>query len=354
MTILPAVWPAENPRHPKPVIRWGIVGTGSIATAMATVIAEAPSAKLAAVVSRNAATAQAFAATHGAERAFDDCAEMYSWDGIDAVYLAAPTGLREEMALAAAAAGKHVLVEKPFVSVASLQRIVAACKRSGVGFMDGTHFGHHPRTAAVRAAMNEAVGEPWSLTSTFQFTLGDPDNIRYDQTLEPMGAVGDVGWYNMRAIAEYLPPDLGVRALTTHLRRGPNGAVIGGSGVMRFDNGSTCTWNCGFDAGAAFTDLRLTGRNGAITIDDFPRNDADGSAVYSIHRGGGFENTTADRVRVPSPYTSRTWMFEDFAAMTNDADLLERSVSDSLRTQTLLDAVWRNGLAVEKQEGLAT
>lgn len=350
-----AQWPAIDLPKPKPRIRWGIVGTGSIANNMADVIARAPSAQLAAVASRQKSSAEAFAAAHGAGRAFDSYAAMFAWEGIDAVYLAAPTGLREAMAVAAASAGKHVLVEKPFVSVASLQRIIDACKNNGVRFMDGTHFGHHPRTAAIREALEDTIGTPWSLTSTFQFGLKDPGNIRYDHTLEPMGAVGDVGWYNMRAIVEYMPPDLGIRALTTYLRRAPiHDAVIRGSGVIHFENGATCTWNCGYDAGAAFTDLRLTGQDGVITVDDFPRNDADGSAVYRIHRGG-FEDTVVESVRVPSPHTSRAWMFEDFAAMTTNAALSERSIDDSLRTQRLLDAVWQNGLENEiDRRGITT
>ena len=350
-----AHWPAIDLPQPKSCIRWGIVGTGSIANNMAGVIVNAPSGQLAAVASRQKASAAAFADAYGAERAFDSLAAMFDWDGVDAVYLSAPTGLREDMAIAAASAGKHVLVEKPFVSAASLQRIVDACKRNGVGFMDGTHFGHHPRTAAIRAAMDDAIGAPWSLTSTFQFSLNDPENIRYDQQLEPMGAVGDVGWYNMRAITEYMPRDLDIDTLTTYIRReSAHGPAIGGSGVIRFDNGATCTWNCGYDAGAAFTDLRLTGRNGVITVDDFPRNDADGSAVYRVHRGG-FEDTATESVRVPSPYTSRTWMFEDFAALVANTALREQSIDDSLRTQRLLDRVWQNGLSNEtREEGVAT
>ena len=342
-------WPAIDLPQPKPCIRWGIVGTGSIANNMAGVIADVPSAQLTAVASRQKSSAEAFAAAHNAERAFDSYAAMFAWDGIDAVYLAAPTGLREEMAVAAASAGKHVLVEKPFVSVASLQRIVDACCSNGVGFMDGTHFGHHPRTAAIRDALADAIGTPWSLTSTFQFGLTDPGNIRYDRTLEPMGAIGDVGWYNMRAIAEYMPPNLGISALSTYIRRQPeSGAVVRGSGVIGFENGAFCTWTCGFDAGAAFTDLRLTGKDGVITVDDFPRNDADGSAVYRVHRGG-FEDTVVESVRVPSPHTSRAWMFEDFAAMTANPALRERSIDDSLRTQRLLDAVWQNALENERE-----
>ena len=349
VSLLGNVWPVRAGAQTRPVIRWGIVGTGSIATSMATVIDSVPSATLAAVSSRSMSSAREFAARHGAERAFDDWSAMLAFDGIDAVYVATPTGVREEISVAAARAGRHVLAEKPFASLPSLQRIVTACRDNDVGFMDGNHFGHHPRTAAIRNAMREQVGWPWSLTSTFQFPLPDRRNIRYDPSLEPMGAVGDVGWYCMRAIAEYLQPDLGIRALESYLRRDPaTGAAVAGSGVILFDDGASSTWNCGFEAGAVFTDLRLTGELGVITLDDFPSNNDDGSADYELHRGG-FGTTVAETVRIESRYSSRQLMFEDFAVMTIDRSLRDRSIDDSLRTQQLLDTVWASGLENEEK-----
>ena len=343
-TLLSNVWPVSTLGKDKPAIRWGIVGTGSIAGSMAPVIAAVPSAELAAVSSRSMASAEAFAAEHGIGRAFDSWAEMAAWSGVDAIYVATPTGVREEICTAAANAGKHVLGEKPFASVPSLQRIAAACRANDVGFMDGTHFAHHPRTAAIRDTMIEAVGWPWSLASSFQFSLPDRGNIRYNPDLEPMGAIGDVGWYNMRAIAEYLSPDPGIRSVESFVRRDPETrAAVGGSGVVQFEDGSTSTWNCGFDSGAVMTDLRISGANGVITLNDFPSNDADGSAAYRHHRGG-WGSVTTETIRLSSALTSRELMFEDFAAMTVDERLRERSIADSLRTQRLLDAVWKSAL----------
>ena len=348
MVMLGNVWPVKATGNDRPVIRWGIVGTGAIANSMATVINKVPSGKLMAVSSRRMESARGFAAKYGAERAFDDWAEMMAWDGIDAVYVATPTGVREEISVAAANFGKHVLAEKPFASLPSLERIIAACRVRDVGFMDGTHFGHHPRTSAIRDAMSEQVGWPWSLTSTFQFALPDRGNIRYNLDLEPMGAVGDVGWYCMRAIVEYLPPDLEIRALETYLRRDPEtGAAVAGSGVLLFGDGATSTWNCGFDAGAVSMDLRLTGAKGVVTVDGFPSNNADGSADYQLHRGD-WGTTEAKTIRIDSEYTSSELMFEDFAVMTIDNGLRERSIGDSLRTQRLLDEVWKKGLENEE------
>ena len=338
------VWPAITAAQSVPVIRWGIVGTGSIANNMATVINSVPHAELVAVSSRRMASAQSFADMHGARLPFDAWESMLQSEDVDAIYIATPTSVREEISVAAAANGKHVLAEKPFASTESLQRIIAACKTAGVGFMDGNHFGHHPRTAAIRDALSERIGWPWSLVSTFQFPLDDRGNIRFNPQLEPMGAIGDVGWYCMRAIAEYLPPDLELDAVSAFVRRdAATQTAMAGAGVMRFADGATSTFNCAYDAGALFTTLRLTGPDGVITLTDFPANNPDGTADYLYHRGT-FEEVESEPIRVDSPFTSRQWMFEDFAVMTLDDELQARSGDDSLRTQRLLDAFWQSAL----------
>jgi predicted dehydrogenase len=288
----------------RPAVRWGFVGTGGIANSMARVVKTVPAADLVAVSSRRMETAKAFADRHGAQRAFDSWSEMAAWDGIDAIYVATPTSVREEICLAAATNGKHVLGEKPFASLDSVRRITAACRESGVGFMDGTHFVHHPRTTAIKAVMSDKVGWAWSVASAFQFNLTNRQNIRFNPELEPMGAIGDAGWYNMRAAVEYLSPDAELASISAYLRRDDEtGAAISGSGVLVFDDGSTSTWNCGFDSGAVIMDLRLSGNKGSISVDNFLSQDPDASASY-LHRGGGWgPNATRETVRVDSAMT---------------------------------------------------
>jgi predicted dehydrogenase len=325
-------------------LRWGIVGTGGIANWMAQMIPPADFAELGAVSSRRLENAQEFAGRHGIGRAFDSWEEMIAYDGVDAIYIATPTSVREDIAVAAAKQGKHVLGEKPFASFPSLRRITDACRDNGVGFMDGTHFVHHPRTPAIRAAMAERGGWPWSLDSAFQFPLADRGNIRYNPDLEPMGAIGDAGWYNMRAAVEYLAPGAEVESVSAYLRRDEqSGAAISGSGVILFDDGSTTTWNCGFDSGAVIMDLRITGADGVISVDDFLSQNPDGSADYLYRKGGWGPGVVNETVNVASAKPGPVLMFEDFAKMVGDNSLFEQSVGASERTQRLLDAIWLAG-----------
>jgi predicted dehydrogenase len=330
-------------------LRWGIVGTGSIANHMARMMKLAARAELAAVASRKIETARQFAAKHGIPGAFGSWAEMLSSNTVDAIYVATPTAAREEVCLLAAANGKHVLGEKPFANLPSLRRITSACRNSGVGFMDGTHFVHHPRTAQIKATLREKIGPLRSIDSAFQFGLPAADNIRMDPALEPYGAIGDAGWYNMRAAVEYTAPGVNVIGVDTYVHRDQKSkAVISGSGVIAFSDGSTNTWNCGFEAGALNMDLRLSGTGGQFSLDDFVLNQGEGPAEYEFRKGGFGAGGTLERLTVASAKPPAALMFENFAAMVGDSKLFEASVAASERTQEWLDAIWNKAMKNER------
>ena len=329
-----------------PALRWGFVGTGMIANSMAGIVASTPAAELVASSSRRISSAREFAARYDAALAFDDWRRLCESDEVDAIYVATPTSVREEISVYAARSGKHVLAEKPFASADSVRRIVEACTDNNVAFMDGTHFVHHPRTHAIQGKAPELTGRPWSVASAFQFNLSDRGNIRYNPELEPMGAIGDAGWYNMRAAVEYLAPGVTATSISAELRRDPEtGAAIGGSGIIRFDDDATSTWNCGFDSGAVVMDLRITGPAGVISIDDFLSQAPDHSASYLYRRGGWGPDAVKETRRIESPHPGAALMFEGFAAIAADAGLREHYATATLRTQQLLDACWASAVA---------
>jgi predicted dehydrogenase len=315
---------------------------------MARSIKLAESAKLTSVSSRRMETAREFADAHSVPNAFDSWQEMVASDDVDAIYVATPTSVPEEICIAAANNGKHVLGEKPLASLPSVRRITTACRDNAVAFMDGTHFVHHPRTLDIKNQRQERLGNVWSVASAFQFNLPDRGNIRFNPQLEPMGAIGDAGWYNMRAAVEYLAPDAELDTVSAHLRRDDQtGAAIGGSGVLQFTDGSTSTWNCGFDSGAVVMDLRITGTTGVINIDNFLSQNRDGSADFTYRKGGWGQGAT-ESINIPSTKPGSTLMFEDMAAAAQDPALRDQWMMATERTQALLDAIWMAAVNSEK------
>lgn len=322
-------------------VRWGIVGTGGIANSMAQMIKLADASEIGAVSSRRMESAREFADKHSIPNTYDSWQEMIDSDDVDAIYVATPTSVREEICIAAASGGKHVLGEKPFASLPSVRRITEACRDNNVAFMDGTHFVHHPRTLDINKNREERLGWVWSVASAFQFNLEDRGNIRFNPELEPMGAIGDAGWYNMRAAVEYLPPGIRLETVSAHLRRdGETGATISGTGVLEFDDGSTSTWNCGFDSGAVVMDLRITGDNGVININDFLSQNRDRSADFLYRTGGWGPGSISETINIASDKPGAALMFEDMAAAAANPALREQWMTATERTQALLDAIW--------------
>ncbi len=112
--------PAAAPRS-RGALGWGILATGGIAHAMTRDLI-AHGHRVTAVGSRRPGTADAFAALHGLARAHSSYEDLVADDAVDVVYVATPHPFHAANALAALAAGKHVLVEKPFTLNAPVPR----------------------------------------------------------------------------------------------------------------------------------------------------------------------------------------------------------------------------------------
>jgi hypothetical protein len=183
------------------------------------------------------------------------------------------------------------------------------------------------------------MGRAQSLQSTFLIPLPGHSEIRYDPALEPLGALGDLGWYNMRATLEYLAPAAGLRSVTARLRHDEQtGAIIAGAGSLTFADDTVSDWRCAFDADLVDIGLRLSGRLGHIDMDNFVGEETDGAATYRYSSNGATE-AAATLVRVESRHSGPSLMFQAFAASARDPSLRDRWMQASERTQALLDAV---------------
>lgn len=135
---------------------FAIVGCGMIARFHVRALLEIPEARVAALVSRSPENAQQLIA----ETALPPCPvftrleDALSAPGVDAVIITTPSGAHLEPARIAAAAGKHVVVEKPLeITPARCDAIIDACDRAGVRL--GTIF--PSRFADVNVALKQAV-----------------------------------------------------------------------------------------------------------------------------------------------------------------------------------------------------
>lgn len=114
------------------VLRFGIIGVGNIAPHHAVAIKHTAGAELVAVATRNLERGNAFIREHGGAL-YADYRDVLARTDVDAVAICTPHDLHAPMTLAAAAAYKHVLVEKPMArNAAECDAMIAACERVGV------------------------------------------------------------------------------------------------------------------------------------------------------------------------------------------------------------------------------
>jgi predicted dehydrogenase len=334
-------------------LRVGVVGTGLIAGVTTAAMAQSAHCRAVAVSSRTPTLAEAFAHTHGLPRAFGDWRALLAAPDIDAVYVATPTAPRQAICEAAARHGKHVLAEKPFASLQSLRSITAACTAAGVAFMDATHFVHHPRNAVLRSTLAERIGSVQALRCSFFFPTADRSNVRFDRLQEPMGAIGDMAWYAMRALVEYTAAaSQPLRHTSGCLQRDPaTGAAVRGAGVLQLQDGCTATWDVGYNAGACTQDLQLLGSHGAIALDDFVLDWAQGFMLARAGHDTGFSQRAGvvnpdgiEWVSTPSQVPQNQRMLDAFAALARDPTGADAAASTraGLQTQALLDAAWHS------------
>lgn len=111
---------------------FGIVGTGNIATIHLGAIRQLPNAYVAGVYNRSVDKAERFAARYKV-KAYPDLESMLSDDSVEVVCICTPSGAHLEPAIAAARAGRHLVIEKPLeVTTARCREIVLAAERARV------------------------------------------------------------------------------------------------------------------------------------------------------------------------------------------------------------------------------
>ncbi|AQS36300.1 putative dehydrogenase [Shewanella psychrophila] len=333
-------------------LRVGVVGSGLIAGVLARAIKAAKGIALTAVASRRLSSSESFAKEHEIENVFTSWQDLINSNKVDIVYIATPTSVREEISIAATNANKHIIAEKPFADLASLKRITSAARENRVAFMDATHFVHHQRSPQLQALQLDEIGEVQAVNSNFFFPLMERDNIRFDLEKEPTGAVGDMAWYCMRAITEYLRPESDlIKVEGSIIRDNQTDAVIRGSGLLVFADGKSSTINFGYNAGVGLMDLDIIGHTGIFRLDDFVLDWKQGFAFDNPEHKTGFYKRSG--MQSPAEYQfieSETdkpqaeLMLEKFiklvAAPTSADSLASMRISE--QTQFLLDEYWNS------------
>jgi predicted dehydrogenase len=191
---------------PRPEVRIGVLGAARITrTALLDPARRVPGATVVAVAARSVDRARVYADRTGIARVHGSYEALLADPDVDAVYLPLPAALHEGWVLAAVAAGKHVLCEKPFTAnAAAAQRVDAAARAGSVVVMEAYHTGHHPFGDQLREIVRSGeIGEVRSARSAFVAPIPPGRDIRWDLALGGGGLL-DVGYYPVRVLRDLL------------------------------------------------------------------------------------------------------------------------------------------------------
>jgi predicted dehydrogenase len=245
-------------------VRWGIVGTAKIARNSFLPGLRAAGGVAEAVGGRDLTRAREYAEANGIARAIEGYQNLIEDPGVDALYIPLPNGLHAAATISALRAGKTVLCEKPLCgTLAETERVLGVARETGTLLWEAFVFPFHAQLERIRALLAEgAIGDLREIQSNFQFSLGDPANIRMTRDLDG-GALNDVGCYPVRLARELFGDEH--ESAWAAARWGGDGVDVDTQGSLSFPGGRRLLLSCGFGR-SLDTFSRLLGTGGQIYV----------------------------------------------------------------------------------------
>lgn len=245
-------------------VRWGLVGTSQINRRLIPAIRTNRQSTRVAVASRDLDRAATYARQWGFPQWHGSYQALLESPDVDALYVGLPNALHVEVTLAAIAAGKHVLCEKPLaLHPAEVDQIASAARDRGVVVAEGFMFRHEPLTArAIRLVREGAIGGVRHISAGFTYEQTRIDDVRLRPELGG-GSLWDVGCYAVsyaRLLAGAEPDTLFGWAQT-----GPTGVDDSFTGLLHFPTGAVAEIHCGFRT-AYRTWVEVLGREGTMRV----------------------------------------------------------------------------------------
>ena len=253
-------------------LRWGLVGASTIAAEHMIDAFRANGGDVVAVMSSDAGRATQYAAKHGIGKATTDLGALVEDKDVDAVYVSTTNELHRDQVFAAAAAGKHVLCEKPLaLTLPDARAMVAECRKRGV--VMGTN--HHLRNAATHRAMRDAIkagriGKPL-FARVFHAVYLPPhlQGWRIEKPNAGGGVIFDITVHDADTLRFVLDDEpQSVTAMTSNGGMSQPRLEDGVMGVIRFSSGLLAQFHDAFTTKYATTGFEVHGDKGSLIARD--------------------------------------------------------------------------------------
>ena len=269
-----------------------------------------PEAEIVAVYTRDATKAKAFADKHTIAQSFDDLDAVINESGCDVVDICLPNFLHASATLKAAAAGKHIIIEKPLaITLEEADAMIDACNKAGVKLMYAEELCFAPKYERVRQMVNEgAVGTVYMLKQSEKHS-GPHSDWFYDINLSGGGVLMDMGchaiaWF--RWMLNNAPIKSVYASMSTVLHKartkGEDNSVV----ILEFENGVTAVAENSWAKHGGMDDKsEVHGTGGVVYADLFMGN----AAISYSKTGYGYAMEKAD--------TTIGWSFTVFEEVFN-------------------------------------
>jgi len=253
-------------------LKWGLIGCGDISRKrVAPALRDLPNCDFVAVSRANFELAESFAKEFGARRFYQHWQELIADKEIDAVYIATPVHLHAEQTITAAAAGKHVLCEKPMaLNVAECDRMIEACRDNNatLGIAYYRHF--YPAITRIKEIIATGeIGQPViAQINAFEWFDPEPTNSRrwlIDKEQSGGGPMFDFGCHRIEVLLNILGPIVHTSAILNIvvLDRQVEDA---GVAVFQFECGPCGTLSVAHATREAQDTLDIFGSKGSIHV----------------------------------------------------------------------------------------
>ncbi len=320
-------------------VRWGILSTANIGTTQVIpAIQAADRCDVVAIASRSIDTAEEVASGLGIEHAYGSYGQLLQDPEIDAVYIPLPNHMHAKWTIEAAAAGKHVLCEKPIaLSAAEAETMVAACHDAGVILREAFMYRFHPTWQLVRRLIDEGeIGDITAIDSWFSYFNDDPENIRNILDYGG-GALMDIGCYSIHLSRMLMNDEPSSVEGSVH-RDSITGVDTLTAGVLEFGD-RIATFGC---STRIEPDQRVDvyGTTGRISI-EIPFNiPPDLVTRVSVMAGGNPPTDPHTETIEFEPLNQYTLQAEAFAAAVLDGEALPDSGAAAVGNMRVIDKVF--------------
>jgi predicted dehydrogenase len=316
-----------------------MLGASRIAESSIVGPATALGHRLVAVAARDPLRAEAFAEKYGVERVLGGYQDVIDDPEVDVVYNPLANSLHAPWNLAAIAAGKPVLSEKPFARDESeARRVAKAADDAGVTVLEAFHYFFHPVTRrAFELASDGALGVVTHVEVRMAMPPPGDDDPRWSLEMAG-GALMDLGCYGlhvMRSLGRLEVPGLDGRpsVVRAHAEQRTPGVDAWCDVEVGFPGGAT-----GLTANSMVGDhdshtIRIVGTAGSVLVHDFIKPNSDDR--LTITRPSG---TVVERLGTTTSYT---YQLEAFAAHVEHGAPLPFGTADAVANMAMVDEAYR-------------